>query len=122
VSLGLFRRQQRGSSLASFQGTCSFTTINHEAMFCQNPSSAEAFIQTSKGFNSLNVQRSKFNKYSRVFASFAIEASLFTTRLFQLWIVRKVFKAGLCVGLPNAFCKNTGHFVNSVRFKLCRNS
>jgi len=25
-------------------------------------------------------------------------------------------------GLPNAFCKNTGHFVNSDRSKLCRNS
>ena len=25
-------------------------------------------------------------------------------------------------GLPNAFCKNTGHFVNSARSKLCRNS
>jgi len=26
------------------------------------------------------------------------------------------------VGLPHAFCKNTGHFVNSARSKLCRNS
>ena len=25
-------------------------------------------------------------------------------------------------GLPNAFCKNTGHFVNSARSELCRNS
>jgi len=25
-------------------------------------------------------------------------------------------------GLPNAFCKNTGHFVNSAKSKLCRNS
>ena len=25
-------------------------------------------------------------------------------------------------GLPNAFCKNTGHFVNSARSKLCHNS
>jgi len=24
--------------------------------------------------------------------------------------------------LPNAFCKNTGHFVNSARSELCRNS
>jgi len=26
------------------------------------------------------------------------------------------------VGLPDAFCKNTGHFVDSSRSKLCRNS
>ena len=26
------------------------------------------------------------------------------------------------VGLPNAFCKNAGHFVNGARSKLCRNS
>jgi len=26
------------------------------------------------------------------------------------------------VRLPNAFCKHTGHFVNSARSKLCRNS
>jgi len=25
-------------------------------------------------------------------------------------------------GLANAFCKNTGHFVNSARSELCRNS
>jgi len=25
-------------------------------------------------------------------------------------------------GLPNAFCKNTGHFVNSARSELYRNS
>ena len=25
-------------------------------------------------------------------------------------------------GLPNAFCKNTGHFVISARSELCRNS
>ena len=24
--------------------------------------------------------------------------------------------------LPNVFCKNTGHFVNSARSELCRNS
>jgi len=26
------------------------------------------------------------------------------------------------LGLPDAFRKNTGHFVNSARSKLCRNS
>jgi len=26
------------------------------------------------------------------------------------------------IGLPDAFCKNTGHLVNSARSKLCRNS
>jgi len=26
------------------------------------------------------------------------------------------------VGLPDAFFKNTGHFVNSAKSKLCRNS
>ena len=25
-------------------------------------------------------------------------------------------------GLPNAFCKNTGHFANSARSELCRSS
>jgi len=29
---------------------------------------------------------------------------------------------GALLGLPDAFCKNTGHLVNSARSKLCRNS
>ena len=29
---------------------------------------------------------------------------------------------GTGVEVPDAFCKNTGHFVNSARSKLCRNS
>jgi len=32
------------------------------------------------------------------------------------------FLATLVLGLPDAFCKNTGYFVNSARSKLCRTS
>ena len=32
------------------------------------------------------------------------------------------FLLGTYAGLPNAFCKNTGHFVNSARSELCRHS